>query len=558
MDSSDQDPAESDYLRQQLISLETLVDERKLIIKDQQEKIKLLEEQLRDITSKYESLQTDLSSANHSLTTQSKKFQPLINNEGMDDEVVFYDGVIKVMSLRGLDPGWRICFRKDSNYEKRIKQESVILSVVGNYNRGKTWILGKLCEEFQEEGKEIPQGFSYSTEGISFRYTTKDGDDSKAPVLALDTKGSSTPINIESILKELEPIDMNTASNEVKKKQNDIFMKKFKECLIDHLATEDLLQLFITQISTVNLVLVSSLTFEDQRLINKLKVRDNNKTMIVVHNLYQCTKIYEVTEVHIKKRILPSFKLDKKQFVFDCKKRNNTYYQEDLPNGTSIVHLITAQEGTEAGDYYNENAIAYLRKKFETEKLKKVNLLAELKTFLENNLTQYIQTDSKTIKANLKLESDKSSEPERMVIKLDNIKHLSLKQVSSDESGMLQTNIQTYCMYAVTDDKGISRLVVKIESPSRIGVDNIKTKIETVYDQSRIIILGRKTLDDPEKKDMIHDIRREGEFLITTPWFSNKKYSLIKDKKNVDFIDGNILITYPCDAAPDEDDSQWD
>ena len=54
-------------------------------------------------------------------------------------------------------------------------------------------------------------------------------------------------------------------------------------------------------------------------------------------------------------------------YLKDAKKPYNKvrYYEEETdPDSKSknIIHLIMAQDGTEAGDYYNDSAIDYIRK----------------------------------------------------------------------------------------------------------------------------------------------------------------------------------------------------
>ena len=90
----------------------------------------------------------------------------------------FYDLVFKIDSFRTLkkkeqgDYGWDILYSKDFDYDKRTKEELVRIGVVGNGNRGKSFILSKLTNF------KVPSGFGIKTEGISLKYPdmkTKDG-----------------------------------------------------------------------------------------------------------------------------------------------------------------------------------------------------------------------------------------------------------------------------------------------------------------------------------------------------------------------------------------------
>ena len=78
----------------------------------------------------------------------------------------FYDLVIRIDTFRNLkkkeqgDYGWDILYTKDFDYDKRTKEELIRIGVVGNGNRGKSFILLKLTNF------KVPSGFSIKTEGI--------------------------------------------------------------------------------------------------------------------------------------------------------------------------------------------------------------------------------------------------------------------------------------------------------------------------------------------------------------------------------------------------------
>ena len=92
-----------------------------------------------------------------------------------------YDLIIKIESIKALkDVGWNII---ESDYgrkcnEKYNKSGSVVVTAIGNKNKGKSFILSKISE------KDIPRGFNITTEGLSVIYPRK------RPVIILDTSGS--------------------------------------------------------------------------------------------------------------------------------------------------------------------------------------------------------------------------------------------------------------------------------------------------------------------------------------------------------------------------------
>ena len=53
-------------------------------------------------------------------------------------------------------------------YLRKSKKKTIIIGVIGNGNKGKSFILGKLSKY------DISQGFTIKTEGLSIRYGEKD------------------------------------------------------------------------------------------------------------------------------------------------------------------------------------------------------------------------------------------------------------------------------------------------------------------------------------------------------------------------------------------------
>ena len=78
----------------------------------------------------------------------------------------FYDLVIRIDSFRNLkkkeqgDYGGDILYSKDFDYDQRTKEVLARIGVVGNGNRGKSFILSKLTN------LKVPSGFSIKIEGI--------------------------------------------------------------------------------------------------------------------------------------------------------------------------------------------------------------------------------------------------------------------------------------------------------------------------------------------------------------------------------------------------------
>jgi len=73
-----------------------------------------------------------------------------------------YNMIIKVNSMDQLTKeGWKIINNRPEN-SKYLEKKVSIISVIGNKNSGKSFILHLLT------GKNIPNGYTVTTEGLSF------------------------------------------------------------------------------------------------------------------------------------------------------------------------------------------------------------------------------------------------------------------------------------------------------------------------------------------------------------------------------------------------------
>ena len=140
--------------------------------------------------------------------------------------------------------------------------------------------------------------------------------------------------------------------------------------------TDFFLQRFIIENTNIMLLVVEKLSIDDQFFLNKLTklIREKNnkflQNIIVVHNLMKVKEI-SVVEDYIENTLKRSltFTLKEMQDIKlqgDRAKRayNKFRFLEETEDYSDkeITHLIMAQEETEAGDYYNDSTIDYIRK----------------------------------------------------------------------------------------------------------------------------------------------------------------------------------------------------
>ena len=110
----------------------------------------------------------------------------------VSDTTKFYDVIIPIQSIKDITKGWEIKMsdRFKKNREKLINQKAVRIGIIGNSNKGKSFILSKLSK------MNFPTGTSIKTEGLSIKYPeTEIYKDRK--IVLLDSAGLETPVLID-------------------------------------------------------------------------------------------------------------------------------------------------------------------------------------------------------------------------------------------------------------------------------------------------------------------------------------------------------------------------
>ena len=197
--------------------------------------------------------------------------------EGKSSEE-FYDVIIKINSIKYLDEGWDISMNEkgQNNYNKYKDVNTIIrLGVIGNENKGKSTILHKIS------GLPLPTGYSIKTEGLSIKYPELEKYPNLKLVL-LDSAGLETPV-------------LNYGENDLNNKGYE-----FIEQSRDKLLTEVFLQNYIIKNSDLLLLVFGKLSFEEQKLLNKVKNDMKNlkrkDPLIVIHNLKEFERVNQVED----------------------------------------------------------------------------------------------------------------------------------------------------------------------------------------------------------------------------------------------------------------------
>ena len=420
----------------------------------------------------------------------------------------FYDVVINITSVKNISQGWVIEMSEkgEKNFNKYKNQDLLRLGVIGNSNKGKSFILSRISKI------ELASGYYINTKGLSIKYPELDEYTNRKIVL-LDSAGLETPVlndstndennqndkqneylsyegdaNDKSFNGKYPEVDTKKDNNNETLQENDkkrnIFMEKSKEKLI----TELFLQKYIILNSDILILVVGILTYSEQKLINKIldeiKNLNVNKKIFIIHNLKELfTK--EQVEDYIKNTLLKSvtFKLVERQNIdTEYTKYNNSKYgryfveknDKNNKNNTDIFHLIFANEDSEAGKIYNKFALEFIEKSYQSiSNIRPFDVIKTLKTrFLEHS-KDFIENNN-DIEKKIVINDDDDIIKSK-IIKLKDKQEITLKRCLIDEFGLwnLKKNgfEPKYNCY-IKENK----LIVKVEVPGNCTINSIISK----------------------------------------------------------------------------------
>ena len=185
-------------------------------IKESQEKIKESQEKIKE-SQKNNELQEKI------IKELQEKINELLKKDELDDakQEDFYDIIIDINSIININKGWNIFMTKEGE-EKYLKFKGldfIKIGIVGNINRGKTFILSKLSKI------SFPSGVSINTKGLSIKYPDLSEEYKDRKYIILDSAGLETPV-LNNLLQEEENDKEEEEEKKAKKIRN---LKKRQE-----------------------------------------------------------------------------------------------------------------------------------------------------------------------------------------------------------------------------------------------------------------------------------------------------------------------------------------
>ena len=439
-------------------------------------------------------------------TNQIKEIN--LNNDGFKELENFYDVIINIKSVKDIEKGWEIKMTEkgENNFILFKDLELIKIGVIGNSNKGKSFILSRISKII------LPSGTSIKTEGLSIKYPELKEIKNRKIVL-LDSAGLETPVlnEISEVasdddedehkkkdikINNNKTIEM-TEENEDEKEKNantnnqanatdsgdkkdnknneDIFREKSREKLI----TELFLENYIIFNSDILLLVVGIMTYSEQKLLNKIK-RDIekfkiNKTLFIIHNLKTYTSKAQVQE-YIKNNLKRSstFKLKKGHKISTKLEDISGEYYFEKNSNPKIFHLIFANEGSEAGDYYNNFTLEFIEHYFQNvTDLKPFDIIQTVKERFARLSTDIIeQTGEKPFSIDDIISNEEALK--NKLIRLKKPKEIILKRCLIDELGFSNlkgSGFEPCYNYYKKDNK----LIIRLEVPGNASVQCKRT-----------------------------------------------------------------------------------
>lgn len=513
----------------------------------------------------------------------------------------FYDIIININSIKTVNKeGWEVKFNEKGieKYDKYKENELITLGVIGNNNKGKSFILSKLSKI------ELLTGTSIHTEGLSVKYPELK-DHKGRQLILLDSAGFETPV----LKKNLEDVDINKSLNKEyighyeeneKNKEEYEQNNKFKENARDKIMTELFLENFIINVSDILLLVVGKLTYSEQLLINKIKEeskKHNKKSIYIIHNLQEFSIVEQVknyientllqcSTLDLKKRPWITTQKDKEsntkdktknkkgingnsnlKIMEENKQKNNNnnkeidinkineelqcHYTETLKYGDDksldIFHLIIANENSEAGKVYNQYAFQFIESNY--------NIISQPKKFdvFERIKENFKQLSNKILIDNIENasfnETKNIRDSHKMILNFEPSLHL--KKCFTNELGFSFFKTGRFEPKYNYFQPSPNTFEIRLEAP---GNTDIKINHKIIGDEVILNVRGNKKKDNNPKeiKDNIINCREFGEFELNIP-LKTEKYNIRHRKKGYPKREHGIYcVQY--DLASDSED----
>ena len=425
----------------------------------------------------------------------------------------------------------------DIDQEQKAK---TVIGILGLGNVGKSYLLSLFTDE------ELPTGNSIHTKGISIKNVNN--------FVILDSEGIDAALTKKNISKEIYPME-----NLLYKSINDSD-SLIEQIARDKKAVELFIQDFIIKYSDILVIVVGQLTLTEQKLINRV-VKVANKHVYVIHNLknlYSKEQILEYIENTFKKNIFFHQGQKFTEQIYKGKKELKNkedefdkYYLEIYDDSRKVMHYIMGSNVEESKTYcFNKTLIDNFRTEISSyNNSKKFNIFNQLKQFLVDNGSNYIESSEANLKPfnNDDITKIKEGEKQYICIRNENnrIKKCIMTQLGFSEFyGALYS--PNYLCYKEKDEKtNETRLIIDINAPGNGFTFNNPKKYEVFSNGHKLILsfTGTKTLKEYDEFELGGGNMDSGNFRIDI-YLDYDKYRINEEESRKKRKKGVMRFSY--------------
>ena len=425
-----------------------------------------------------------------------------------------YDLVIDIKSIYELNKGWKIySFGNDENVSRTKNydpKKKYIISVIGNANRGKTFLL-KLLSNFQELD-EVSKN-SITTLGLSIKIP-KD----KCFIL-LDTVGFNAPLLIDNIKNQ---------EKDIRESSEDKLNKILNTITRGQIITNYLLQNFIIKEADIIICLIAQLNYSEQIFLNQIRAQcEGKKTLYVVHNLIHLNNKVEI-EKYLNEILLKSYTFNLEKINIPKFGNNNSfnyYFREksltnNQNNNKDVLHFILGNQKFEELKFYNTTTIDYLKNIIDTDcPASHQNILHSLKDYIQKSSAEIFKKQLDSIKLSdteIKCEIKKLQTKDIAINELEKITFIEEKFKPQYRYYVMGENL--YIEIVICSKADITDYQFKYKEESvEFVIKGKKIKNETYSSNAKILVDRRKygdfeikftiDLDEYNIKTIIKDVK---------------------------------------------------
>jgi uncharacterized coiled-coil protein SlyX len=206
-------------LSNQFAENEKIINDLNKKIEDYEKKINGQKEQIPKLYKKKQNLERNLKISNTIHIDQNNNinesnFLDNLKDFNKQNFVDFYDVIIDIKSVKDINKGWKVKMNEKGlkNYKVYKESEIIKIGVIGNSNKGKSFILSKISKI------NFPSGTSIRTEGLSVKYPELETHKNRKIAL-LDSAGLETPV-------------LKSENKETQKNEKEMFKEKSREKLL--------------------------------------------------------------------------------------------------------------------------------------------------------------------------------------------------------------------------------------------------------------------------------------------------------------------------------------